>query len=82
MHITGAIKAQLFFPILLLLFTAAAEIYINTTNYAMAGELGEIKHQGLLTGYMFLNIAVGTDLSGPFSNIILRKYNNLTCLCS
>ncbi|MCP4475302.1 MAG: MFS transporter [Gammaproteobacteria bacterium] len=77
MHITGAIKVQLFFPILLLLFTAAAEIYINTTNYAMAGELGEIKHQGLLTGYMFLNIAVGTDLSGPFSNIILGKYNNL-----
>lgn len=67
-----------YFPFILLLFAAAAEIQVNATNYAMAGHLGKAKHQGLLTGYLFLNFAVGVNLAGPFSNLIVGQYKNLS----
>ena len=56
------------FPIVLLFFVAVGEIHVNATNYALVGELIKPKHQGLLTGYMFVNIAVGVAISGPVSN--------------
>lgn len=76
--ITGGTLTPVYFPILMMFATAAAEIQVNTTNYAMAGELGQAKHQGFLTGYMFLNIAVGVNLSGPFSNMIVGRYHHLS----
>lgn len=73
----GGSLISVFFPLLMMFVTAAAEIQVNSTNYAMAGELGKLKHQGFLTGYMFLNIAVGVNLSGPFSNLIVGRYHHL-----
>ncbi|WP_151193573.1 peptide MFS transporter [Cysteiniphilum sp. JM-1] len=59
------------FPILLLLIVSAGEIHVNAVNYAMAGEMIEPKHQGLFTGYLFINIAFGINLAGPVSNFAL-----------
>ncbi|TNF69176.1 MAG: MFS transporter [Gammaproteobacteria bacterium] len=68
---------QLIFPALLLFITAASEIRVNSTNYSLPGELGKPKHQGLFTGYLFLNVAMGINLSGPISNIIIGHVDNL-----
>lgn len=51
-------------------------------SYSLAGEFVPTKWQGLFTGYMFLNIAFGTNLAGPFSNIILGHYHNLATVSS
>ena len=59
------------FPILLLLIVSAGEIHVNAVNYAMAGEMIQPKHQGLFTGYLFINIAFGINLAGPISNFAL-----------
>lgn len=69
---------QLIFPALLLFITAASEIQVNSTTYALPGELGKPKHQGLFTGYLFLNVAMGINLSGPISNAILGNVNNIS----
>jgi len=61
------------FPILLLLIIAAGEIHVNAVNYAMAGEMMKPEHQGLFTGYLFMNIAFGINLSGPISNLAISK---------
>jgi POT family proton-dependent oligopeptide transporter len=41
-------------------------------NYAMAGEMIQPEHQGLFTGYLFLNIAFGINLAGPISNFAIN----------
>ncbi|MCF6765180.1 MFS transporter [Thiotrichales bacterium 19S3-7] len=69
---------QLIFPALLLFITAASEIRVNSTNYSLPGELGKPKHQGLFTGYLFLNVAMGINLSGPISNAIIGNVDTLT----
>ncbi|MCF6807763.1 MFS transporter [Thiotrichales bacterium 19S9-12] len=71
----GTVK--LIFPALLLFITAASEIRVNSTNYSLPGELGKPKHQGLFTGYLFLNVAMGINLSGPISNMIIGNVDNL-----
>ncbi|MSP53444.1 MAG: MFS transporter [Gammaproteobacteria bacterium] len=68
----------LFFPIILMFFVALAEVLVNAVNYSLAGEFIQPKYQGLFTGYLFLNVAVGNNLAGPFSNLILGQYNSLT----
>ena len=60
------------FPILLLIIVSAGEVYVNAVNYAMAGEMIKPEHQGLFTGYMFLNIAFGINSAGPISNFALN----------
>lgn len=77
-NLMGYHLIPLYYPFVLLLFAAAAEVQVNTTNYSMAGDLGQSKHQGFLTGYMFLNIAVGVNLAGPFSNMIIGRYHDLS----
>jgi POT family proton-dependent oligopeptide transporter len=37
----------------------------------MAGEMIYPEHQGLFTGYLFLNIAFGINLAAPISNYAL-----------
>lgn len=71
-------SVSLLFPIALMLFVALAEVLVNAVNYSLAGEFIQPKYQGLFTGYLFLNVAVGINLAGPFSNIILGQYNSLT----
>ncbi len=61
------------FPILLLLIVAAGEIHVNAVNYAMAGEMMKPEHQGLFTGYLFMNIAFGINLAGPISNFAISQ---------
>lgn len=63
---TGTVSV--IFPILLLLIVAAGEIHVNATSYALVGDLIKPTHQGMFTGYMFVNIAVGIVISGPVSN--------------
>lgn len=65
--------SSVIFPILLLLIVAAGEIQVNPVNYAMAGEMLKPQHQGLFTGYLFLNVAFGINLSGPISNYALAS---------
>ena len=60
------------FPILLLLIVSAGEIHVNAVNYAMAGEMIQPEHQGLFTGYLFMNIAFGINLAGPISNFAIN----------
>lgn len=67
----------LIFPVSLLIFAALAEVLVNAVNFSLAGELVPQLYQGLFTGYLFLNIAVGNNLAGPFSNLILGKYDHL-----
>ncbi|ODN42104.1 peptide MFS transporter [Piscirickettsia litoralis] len=59
------------FPILLLLIVSAGEIHVNAVNYAMAGEMMKPQHQGLFTGYLFMNVAFGINLAGPISNFAI-----------
>ena len=82
MHATAGSKVLLFFPILQSLFVAMAEVGVNVVSYSLAGEFVPTKWQGLFTGYMFLNIAFGTNLAGPFSNVILGSYHNLATVSS
>lgn len=82
MHVTSDSKVLLFFPILQSLFVAMAEVGVNVVSYSLAGEFVPTKWQGLFTGYMFLNIAFGTNLAGPFSNAILGRYHNLATVSS
>lgn len=56
------------YPILLLVIVAAGEVHVNATNYSLVGELIDPTHQGLFTGYLFMNIAVGVNLAGPIAN--------------
>jgi POT family proton-dependent oligopeptide transporter len=63
---TGTVNV--IFPILLLIVVAAGEIHVNATSYALVGDLIKPIHQGMFTGYMFVNIAVGIVISGPISN--------------
>jgi proton-dependent oligopeptide transporter, POT family len=74
----GLDLVPLLFPILLMVFVALAEIHVNAVNYSLAGELIQPRYQGIFTGYMFLNIAVGNNLAGPFSNLILGHYTDLS----
>ncbi len=74
--VTGGINAiNVIFPILLLLIVAAGEIHVNAVNYAMAGEMIRPQHQGLFTGYLFMNVAFGINLAGPISNYALGAAN-------
>ena len=68
----------LMFPIIMMFFVALAEVLVNAVNYSLAGEFIQPKYQGLFTGYLFLNVAVGNNLAGPFSNLILGQYKSLT----
>lgn len=68
---------QVFFPVLLSLLIAAAEVHINTTNYALVGETAKPQHQGFFTGYLFVNIAVGNQLAGYFSNVLTGGHQHL-----
>lgn len=61
------------FPILLLLIIAAGEVHVNAVNYALAGEMIQPHHQGIFTGYLFINIAFGINLAGPISNLALTQ---------
>lgn len=74
----GGHTVQLLFPVLLLMFVAAAEIRVNAVNYSLPGELIATHYQGLCTGYLFLTIAFGVNLSGFFSNLIVGQYKHLT----
>ena len=56
------------FPILLLLIAAAGKIHVNATSYALVGDLIKPVHQGIFTGYMFVNVAIAIVISGPVSN--------------
>jgi len=69
--------SSVIFPILLLIFIAAGEIHVNAINYSLVGELIQPKHQGLLTGYLFVNIAVGVAISGPIANFAINNAENL-----
>ena len=72
--ISGTTQAiNVLFPILLLVIVAAGEIHVNAVNYAMAGEMMKPEHQGLFTGYLFMNVAFGTNLAGPISNFALSN---------
>ncbi|WP_119344714.1 peptide MFS transporter [Facilibium subflavum] len=64
------------FPILLLIIVSAGEIHVNAVNYAMAGEMIKPHHQGLFTGYLFMNVAFGINLAGPISNFALGHSEN------
>ena len=66
------------FPAALFILAAAGEIFVNITLYSLVGELIAPKFQGLFMGYMFLNIAVGNQLSGPFSNLIVGGFHSLS----
>nr|MCX3324188.1 hypothetical protein [Bacillus paranthracis] len=63
---TGTVNV--IFPILLLLIVAAGEIHVNATSYALVGDLIKPVHQGIFTGYMFVNVTIGIVISGPVSN--------------
>ncbi|QLE79829.1 peptide MFS transporter [Francisella sp. Scap27] len=63
---TGTVNV--IFPILLLVIVAAGEIHVNATSYALVGDLIKPIHQGMFTGYLFVNVAVGIIISGPVSN--------------
>ena len=72
---------HIIFPILLLIIVSAGEIHANAVSYAMAGEMMHPEHQGLFTGYLFLNVAFGINLAGPISNFALggaEKAVNIT----
>ncbi|AHH46686.1 peptide transporter [Francisella tularensis subsp. holarctica PHIT-FT049] len=68
---TGTVNV--IFPILLLLIVAAGEIHVNATSYALVGDLIKPVHQGIFTGYMFVNVAIGIVISGPVSNYAIGK---------
>jgi POT family proton-dependent oligopeptide transporter len=68
---TGTVNV--IFPILLLIVVAAGEIHVNATSYALVGDLIKPIHQGMFTGYMFVNIAVGIVISGPISNYAISN---------
>ncbi|MED7789702.1 MFS transporter [Francisella sp. 19X1-34] len=76
--LAGGGKSNVIFPILLLIIVAMGEIHVNAVNYAMAGEMMDPKHQGLFTGYLFLNIAFGINLAGPISNYVIASTNSTT----
>lgn len=63
---TGTVNV--IFPILLLVIVAAGEIHVNATSYALVGDLIKPIHQGMFTGYLFVNVAVGIIISGLVSN--------------
>lgn len=67
----------LVFPIFFSIFAAFAEVGVNITAFSLSGELIPRAWQGLFTGYLFLNVAVGVNLSGLFSNAILGQYTEL-----
>lgn len=69
---------QVLFPVLLVFLSSAAEVHINTTNYALVGEVAKPQHQGFFTGYLFVNIAVGNQLAGYFSNMLTGNHHHLT----
>ena len=73
----GGHAVALMFPVILLLFVAAAEIRVNAVNYALPGELILTRYQGIFTGYLFLSIAFGVNLAGFFSNLIVGRYKHL-----
>lgn len=70
-------RIALYYPIAMMLLVALAEILVNTINFSLVGELISPKLQGLFTGYLFVNIAVGNNLAGPFSNLIMGQYRSL-----
>lgn len=70
-------QVQVLFPVLLSFLIAAAEVHINTTNYALVGEAAKPQHQGFFTGYLFVNIAVGNQLAGYFSNMLTGGHQHL-----
>ena len=80
--LAGHEKSLLTFPVLQSIFVAAAEVGVNAIAYSLAGELVPTRLQGLFTGYLFLNIAFGTNLAGPFSNVILGQYQHLTTVAA
>lgn len=65
------------FPILLLIIVAAGEIHVNATTYSLVGFLIKPIHQGVFTGYMFVNVAVGIVISGPVSNYAIGNEMNV-----
>lgn len=80
--LAGGGKSNVIFPILLLIIVAMGEIHVNAVNYAMAGEMMDPKHQGLFTGYLFLNVAFGINLAGPISNYAIGSTSNSTATLS
>ena len=82
LQITHEQKVLLLFPILQSIFVAASEVVVSAICYSLAGELISTRFQGLFTGYMFLNIAFGTNLAGPFSNAILGQYQHLATVAA
>ncbi|MFZ9035915.1 MAG: MFS transporter [Francisellaceae bacterium] len=78
--LAGGGTVGVIFPILLLLVVSYGEIHVNAVNYAMAGEMMKPEHQGLFTGYLFMNVAVGINLAGPISNYALGDNANAETL--